>query len=208
MVLRSLLVTLFLLHSGSAAADRPYTSDAVGWELAPFYGYRFGGGFEGIDDYAAADLDLHNAPAYGALLEFPSGHHTQWQIFYSRQDTEVDVRTAMFNQTVDVTIDYLHFGGTYVMEGDRQRPFVGFTLGATHLKPGSGYDDKVEFSFAFVGGIKFRLTQRLGLRFDARALGTVTDSQGGFFCNGGCVAQFQGGGFWQYDFSLGLNLYL
>ncbi len=192
-----------------ANAREVYTGEAVGWEIAPFYGYRFGGSIDDTDRNSDISLDLNNAPAYGLVFDFPSGHHTQWEIFYSRQQTDIDINGGLLaRESVDVDIEYLHAGGIYVMDGDKQRPYVGFTLGATRFSPDGDYDDEVEFSVAFVGGIKFQLARHLGLRLDARALGTVTDSQGEFFCSGGCVAHWKSSGFWQFDTTLGLNFYL
>jgi len=191
-------------------------AEAVGWELSPFVGYRFEGD---IDDPnhnvnpqgTTLKVDLNSAPSYGALLEFPSGHHTQWQIFYSRQSTDADIIGGVpANQKIDLDIEYLHFGGTYVMAGSgaHDRPYVGFTFGATRIDPEGPYDDDVEFSMALIGGVKFRLTRYVGVRFDLRAIGTVTGSNQEFFCNGGCVAHWSASGMWQYEGTVGLNIYL
>jgi len=206
----SLAVLLVQFVCAPVYAQAPGSiSEPVGWEIAPFYGYRFGGGFDDIDDDANTDFDLDNAPAYGLLLEFPSGHHTQWQIFYSRQDTELDLGSSLLApDAIDLTIEYLHVGGTYVLDGDRDRGYVGVSFGGTRFSPEGDYDDEVEFSVALLGGIKYRMTRRVGLRFDARLLGTLTGGDSSFFCSGGCVAQFDGNGFAQWDFTVGLNFYL
>jgi len=192
-----------------AVAEKPYQSAAVGWEVAPFYGYRFGGDFDDLDEDESTDVDLDNSPAWGVLLELPSGHHTQWQILYSRQDTELDLGSSILAPgAIDLTIEYFHIGGTYVMEGKRDRPYVGVSFGGTRFTPEGNYDDEVEFSVAFLAGVKFQLTDHLGLRLDGRALGNVTQGESQFFCDGGCVARFTGDGFWQAEFTLGLNFYL
>jgi len=198
-----------LLVPGIALAQKPYTSAAVGWEISPFYGYRFGGDFDDLDEDDNTDVDLDNSPAWGVLLEFPSGHHTQWQLFYSRQDTELDLGASILAPgAIDLTIEYFHLGGIYVMEGDRDRPYVGVSFGGTRFSPEGNYDDEVEFSVALLAGVKFQLTEHLGLRLDGRALGNVTQGESQFFCDGGCVARFTGDGFWQAEVTLGLNLYL
>lgn len=204
------LITIALLLAGVQAEARPAsTSEPVGWEIAPFYGYRFGGGFDDLDDDDNTDYDLDNAPSYGVLLEFPSGHQTQWQLLYTRQDTELDLGTTLLAPgALDLTIEYFHVGGTYVLDGDRQRPYVGVSFGGSRFAPEGDYDDEVEFSVAFLAGIKFRLAEHVGLRFDARALGSLTQGDAQFFCDGGCVARFEGDGFVQWDFTLGLNVYL
>jgi hypothetical protein len=208
--LRCLVCALALAGwAESANAREVYTGEAVGWEIAPFYGYRFGGDIDDSDSNTDVSLDLNNAPAYGVVFDFPSGHHTQWEIFYTRQQTSVDINGSLLSrESVDVDIEYLHAGGIYVMDGGKERPYVGFTLGATRFSPDGDYDNEVDFSVAFVGGVKFQLTRHLGLRLDARALGTLTDSQGEFACSGGCVARWNSQGFWQLETSIGLNFYL
>ena len=181
------------------------SSDPVGWEFAPLYGYRSSVGFDAVDEEVTADVDIDAAPTYGALLEFPSGRNTQWQIFVSRQSTELDGGSLVAN--IDLDVDYVHFAGTYVMEGDRVRPYVGFGFGATRLDPEAPYDGETEFSIAFLTGLKFRLAEHLGLRLDLRALGTLTDADAAVFCSGGCVARYESDAFWQYEATVGLNLY-
>ena len=189
-------------------------AEAVGWEFAPFYGYRFEGDIDDPNQNVNPQggtlrVDLDSAPCWGAVLEFPSGHHTQWQIWYSRQSTNADIIGGTpANQSIDLDIEYLHFGGTYVMAGDKDRPYVGFTFGATRINPEGNYDDDVEFSMALIGGVKFRVTRHVGVRFDVRAIGTVTGSNQEFFCNGGCVAHWSASGMWQYEGTVGLNIYL
>jgi opacity protein-like surface antigen len=208
-IVAALASTLFSGAQVAHAQPPMSTSEPVGWEIAPFYGYRFGGGFDDIDEERDTDFDLDSAPAYGLIVEFPSGHHTQWHVFYSRQDTELDIGDSILAaDALDLTIEYFHVGGTYVMDGDRDRGYVGVSFGGTRFSPEDDYDDEVEFSMALLGGIKYRLTEHVGLRFDGRLLGTLTDSDSSFFCAGGCVAKFDGNGFAQWDFTVGLNFYL
>jgi hypothetical protein len=204
------LSLVLLAFCGLAAAEEPpYRSAAVGWEFAPFYGFRFGGDFDSADEADSVDFDLDNSPAWGALLEFPSGHHTQWQVFYTRQDTELDTSASLLAPgKLDLTIEYLHLGGIYVMEGERDRPYVGVSFGGTRFSPEGDYDDEIEFSVALLAGIKFRMSEHVGVRLDARALGNLTQGESEFFCDGGCVARFTGGGFWQAEVTVGLNFYL
>ena len=199
--------------SVQAQLSKRGTSEPVGWELAPFAGFRFGGSFSIATDPEQQveddrDVDVDNAPAYGLLLEFPSGHQTQWQFMYSHQSTEFDFDSPDFGGKADIDIDYLHFGGTYVMDGNKVRPYVGVSLGVSQFRPdGSDFDDETEFSFGFMGGYKIRMTERLGLRLDFRALGTVVDSDSRIFCSGGCIVRWESSMFWQYDATLGLNFY-
>lgn len=209
-------LALALVSLGAQAQLRERgTSEPVGWELAPFAGFRFGGDFSvateaELNAQVDGSVDVDNAPAYGFVLEFPSGHQTQWQIMYSHQSTEFDLQTPGLAIThADIDIDYLHFGGTFVMDGDRVRPYVGVGFGVSQFRPDAdGFDDETEFSIGFMGGYKMRITKRFGLRLDFRALGTVVDSDSRIFCSGGCIVRWNGNMFWQYEATLGLNFYL
>lgn len=209
-------LALALVSLGAQAQLRERgTSEPVGWELAPFAGFRFGGDFSvateaELNAQVDGSVDVDNAPAYGFVLEFPSGHQTQWQIMYSHQSTEFDLQTPELAIThADIDIDYLHFGGTFVMDGDRVRPYVGVGFGVSQFRPDAdGFDDETEFSIGFMGGYKIRMTKRFGLRLDFRALGTVVDSDSRIFCSGGCIVRWNGSMFWQYEATLGLNFYL
>jgi opacity protein-like surface antigen len=221
-VIRPLVAVVLLLASlaslASLAAEAQQrqrgTSEPVGWEVAPFAGMRFGGNFDvATGAQLAADVersvDVDDAPAYGMVVEFPSGHQTLWQVLYSHQSTEFDgVDTGGVAGSIDLDIDYLHVGGLYVLDGERVRPYVGFGLGVSQFRPdGSGFDDETQFSVGFMGGWKFRLSQRLGLRLDARALGSVVDSSSRIFCSGGCIVRWDGDMFWQIETTLGLSYY-
>ena len=213
---RSLVIVLAFVSLGAQAQLRERgTSEAVGWELAPFAGFRFGGDFcvatdAQLDAQVDGTVDVDNAAAYGLVLEFPSGHQTQWQIMYSHQSTEFDLQGQDFPDTqADIDIDYLHVGGTFVLDGDKVRPYVGVGFGVSQFRPDAdGFDDETEFSIGFMGGYKIRMTERFGLRLDFRALGTVVDSDSRIFCSGGCIVRWNGSVFWQYEATLGLNFYL
>ena len=210
------VVALMLVSLGAQAQlSKRGTSEPVGWELAPFAGYRFGGDFSvvtGAQLAAEVDgtVDVDNAAAYGLVLEFPSGHQTQWQIMYSHQATEFDLQgQGLVDTKADIDIDYLHLGGTFVLDGDKVRPYVGVGFGVSQFRPDAdGFDDETEFSIGFMGGYKIRMTERIGLRLDFRALGTVVDSDSRIFCSGGCIVRWNGNMFWQYEATLGLNFYL
>ncbi len=65
------------------------TAAAQTFELTPFAGWRFGGGF---DDLATgADVDLDDGLSYGVILGIPwnDPHRSRLELIWSRQDTTV-----------------------------------------------------------------------------------------------------------------------
>ncbi|NJN51615.1 MAG: porin family protein, partial [Gammaproteobacteria bacterium] len=180
-----------------ASAERLINPEGVGWELAPVVGYRFGGSFDDgsldEDPDVGSTIDLDDGESFGMLLEFPSGPTTQWQIFYSRQATQIKAdATAPVPGTFDVDIEYLHLAGSYVMAGEgRVRPFIGVGFGATRMSPAGDYGDELEPSLLLMGGLKYRINERLGVRLDLRAISTLTDADSAIFCSGGCIATYE-----------------
>ena len=95
-------------------------------------------------------------------------------------------------------VDYLHFGGTYLFEGEKVRPFIALTIGATRFDPGlPGLSGETYGSMSFGAGWKFRLGEHVGLRLEARGFGTLIDSSSRLFCGsselgGACLIVTEG----------------
>jgi hypothetical protein len=107
-----------------------------------------------------------------------------------------------------VNVEYFHVGGTYGMSTGKVKPFVVGTLGATHMTPkGDGLHGETKFSLSFGGGVKLYLTERIGLRFDARWFGTLFNGSGAAFCSGGkCLVEVQGDVLSQFSANAGVVL--
>jgi hypothetical protein len=177
---------------------------AAAWELTPFAGRQWGGEFRSQD----ADLELAETTSYGLILNWPDTVRTEYELYYSFQPTEIrpersDIATPRF----DVDVHYLHVGGLYLAEPDRVRPYLAATAGVTHMRPrGTGLDAETRLSLALGVGAKMKITQRIGLRAEARYLMTLTDSNAAIFCSGGCDVAVAGTGFGQLQATLGLGI--
>jgi hypothetical protein len=74
---------------------------------------------------------------------------------------------------------------------------------------GADRSTEYHFSLALGGGAKIPLTERLGLRFDARGIFTAANTNSTIFCaNGGCTIRVQGGGVLQGELTVGLTFKL
>jgi opacity protein-like surface antigen len=90
---------------------------------------------------------------------------------------------------------------------DKLHPFVSGGLGATHISPANNdFSSETKFSLSIGGGLKFPLSQNIGLRLEARGYGTVVSSGGTILCSGGCIAKFTGSLFMQFEASAGLSI--
>lgn len=175
--------------------------------ITPFIGYGIGGQFE--ETTTESTLELDESSLYGLSVNFNAPQGGQYEIFYSRQETTLTSggfapRSALF----DMDINYLHIGGTVAYGYDWIKPFIVGTLGITYFDPGpSEYTEKTCFSFCLGGGLKFILTDNIGIRMEARGFGTlfnstiwfVGDSEGAYF-------GVTGDAIWQFQLNVGLML--
>ena len=206
-IARSSLLLLFL--AGSAAAqgagfDLPRVS------LTPIGGYTFGGQFE--DEAGDLAVDIDDAPHLGLILNFRESARTQWEVFYALQQTEADVSelTGGGIDTMDLDIQYLQAGGTYVAEGLTARPFLAATVGLTRFDPDPlRFESENFFSFGIGAGWQLQPTDRLGLRLEGRLMGTFLGADTALFCETGpeenvCALVSDSEMFWQLQTSLGI----
>jgi len=175
---RTLLATLLLSPVVSSAQD--YTV-----ELTPFAGYRFGGTFE--EKESTAKYELRDSPSFGFIVNLRHRDPTQWEILYSQQQTEAEFRGATGNDpSVDMDLYVLQLGGTYQWEGEHMRPYLAFTLGGTHVRAASADATSDTFFSGSIGvGMKFLPSSRVGIRIEARAYGTLVDSNTDLLCSTG-----------------------
>jgi len=168
--------TTALIGYSTAAAESKF-------ELTPWLGAATGGSFE--EEISGAEIDVGDTE-FGALsLHLKSLQGGQYELYYSRQHTELE--TAGFltsTPLVDLRVEYLQFGGTYIFENDNDlEPYILLTIGASRFSPsGPGLDDETFFSATGGGGLRFHLTKTLVLKLEARALFSLVNSDSDVFC--------------------------
>ncbi len=196
------LMAIFVFLPAHARAD-------WGVELTPFAGFRFGGSF--TDNATGLDLDADEGASVGLILGVPATHETEYELFYSFQKTELKAGGILSGDPLfDLDIHYLHIGGTYLLPGERVRPFVGGGLGLTYFSPdGPGLDSKVYFSLSLGGGVKIPISKRVGMRFEGRGFLTILPENSEIFCvsSGGaaCAVRVQGDVFGQVELLAGIS---
>jgi hypothetical protein len=151
-------------------------------ELTPYAAYRVGGQFEEQD--GDGEFELEDSAAHGLILNIRATANTQWELLYSSQDTEIGTQSLFAGDPVlDVDVEYFHFGGTYLFEGEAVRPFFAMTAGLSRFDPqGPNLSAESDFSASIGGGLQLRATERLGIRLEARAFTTFVDSDSDIFC--------------------------
>jgi len=199
--------TTLVLALLTVATVRPAAADDFANEVTALAGWTVGGHF--ADTVAGTDRDLDESPAFGLIVNRRHQPMTEWELYLSRQPTEVEGAADAY----DIDVDYLHFGGNVAFEAGKGLSYVAATLGATRLRPGDGrFESETRFSAALGGGLKYPLGDRAGLRLDIRAFATVVDNDTGFLCVSdpdvvsGCAVTFDGDLFWQVVGSAGFSV--
>ena len=166
-------------------------------EFTLFGAYRFGGAFDVMD--SDASYEAQDSPSLGLIWNHRHETNTQWEVFFSRQNTEVKLSDpALADPIVDVDLYTLQLGGTYLWEGDAIRPYLAATLGGTHIKADSGNGDSDTFISGSIGvGFKMQPGECFGFRFEARAHGVLMRDSTKLFCQTGpnlnvCAVEIQG----------------
>lgn len=206
-VLKASIAAMMLAMSSAGAAET-MQQELARFSLTPFGGYTFGGEFKDAEDMLAVEVD--DAPHLGLIFNIREGANTQWEIFYSSQQSEADTAEVSPTQPmVDLDIQYLQIGGTYVADGDRARPYLAATIGGTRFDPGPlTFDSEHFFSFGVGAGWYVAATERLDLRLEGRVLGTFLRSDTELFCETGpveniCAIAADSDLYWQFQTSLG-----
>lgn len=156
------------------------------FELTPFGAYRFGGSFD-LED-SDMGYELADSPSFGVIFNIRQHHNTQWEILYSGQQTDARFSDATIGAPLlDVSQQTLQGGGTYQGEGETVRPYLAVTLGGTHIRTSVGGASRSDtFWSGSIGvGLQIRPSERIGFRLEARAYGTLIDSDTDLFCQTG-----------------------
>ena len=176
-------------HSSAIAADNEQR-----FEITPFGGYRLGGTFE--IEASDASYEIQDSSSLGLILNLNDTGNTQWELLFSKQTSEARLESGTGTQPlVDLDLQILQIGGTYQGQGDTVRPYLAATIGGTRIKTDAGSDSF--FSGSIGAGLQFRPVSRLGIRLEARAYGTLTDSNTDLFCRTGpdlniCAVRVEG----------------
>lgn len=172
------------------------------------------GGYEVASDVQVTQgqLNIYSNPNYGAGISFEVERGVQAEVFWIGQQTPMELKryNGLTEPLFDVGIHYFQAGAVYEFRQTRAQkafPFTSFSLGATLFSPvDSDFSEEWRFSITFGGGGKFYISDRVGLRLQARMLLPLNFNSVGMWCgSGGCSV---GVGSWatliQADFTGGI----
>jgi len=204
-ILAAYLTLLLLFQAGTAEAqDKQFK-----FELTPFAGYRLGGSFNEKD--GDSRVDLNDSNAQGILFNIQANPKGQYELLYARQSTDADTEGFFAGDpTIDLDVEYFHFGGTYLFDGENTRPFMALTVGVSQFDP-QLLDTGSEsfFSASLGGGVQLNATKRLGVRLEARVFTTFVEDDSNIFCvsdggGGACLVEVDARTLTQWEAKAGL----
>ena len=143
-------------------------------EVAPFTGYRFGGGF--FELVTGQPVDLDGAPSLGAVLDVPLPNGFQFEGLFTHQHAHVLVPSSSFRPAIpwQITVDHWQAGGLQEYGRGRLVPFLTGTLGLTRFA--STNDSEIRFTAGAGGGVKVFPSRHVGVRLDGRVFATFLDA--------------------------------
>ena len=208
---RSLAFSLTLIAVLAPAAFAQHK-----FEISPYGGVRTAGSFRGEDQLVS--YNVQSAPTFGVFADFMVTRQLAIEFLWGHESSTVDKKTAVLGGDVptppiepevpdgelfDLGIDYFHGGVRFDGGNEKYTPYIAAGAGATRFSPDAAMASSVtKFSFSIGAGINAYLTERIGVRFDARAFGTpIGDRQEDFACGVfGCVTFERESTFWQSHF--------
>lgn len=183
--------TLLIVMTSVLDAQEAAEVKTLRLEAAPLIGFRSAVSFPIELTNPSADFVVDASPSFGLafgvrLHDYDDLVETRW----SRQDSYVHSDQITLQPTRErILIDQFHedFSHEYLLEdlGERAKPFVVASLGATHVSTGA--NSFTRFSFGIGGGIRFYASRHVYFRLQAEWLPIVIDPHAAFLCGGGCI---------------------
>ena len=134
----------------------------------------------------------------------------QYELFYSHEAT--DLRGNSGFPRMDVTVEYLHLGGTLLIDDEPAiKPYIAGGLGITRLTPGVEGSTDTRFSASLGLGLRWPVTKNFAVRLEGRGFVTLVNPDASVFCRSdqsGLLCRVHGNGqtFLQGQFLAGVAL--
>jgi hypothetical protein len=139
-------------------------------ELSPFVGYETGANIS----TSFGNLHIGDGMDFGGVLNVGMGGGRYGEFSYSHLGSYLDVESGMTTtRKCDLAVDYYSLGFLQEIKTEEGvTPFGLLTLGIVNYRPTSGTEisseNKMHVSVA--GGVKFKVSEKLGIRLQARLL--------------------------------------
>jgi opacity protein-like surface antigen len=171
------------------------------FEVAGFGSLAVGGQFRLADGGAVntgtgSRVSLADHGAFALAADVRADQSSWYELFYSREAT--DLRGNFDAPRTDVTVEYLHVGGTVLLNDEFEvRPYVVGGLGVTRFTPGAAGSTDTRFSASLGLGLRWPVTRHFSVRLEGRAFVTLVNDSTALFCRSdesGLLCRIHGSG--------------
>jgi len=188
----NLLLLLIVLTSlsGSLFAQR--------FEASPYYGFMFAGKLNFVD----GEMNIKDNPNYGIMLDFEIDRRNglYLELSYDRLNTRATYKEYGQYQSeedlFDMFIEYYQLGALYDKPLSKKSSAFGFfTGGVARFSPTTDqYGDDYRFAITAGGGVKFFITETIGIRLQGRLKMPFFFSGGTLYLGSGGTGYYMGSG--------------
>jgi opacity protein-like surface antigen len=203
-----------LLAVAWVALAAPAAWSQKGIEITPFIGGQINGGLD-ISTPVFNSIDMQNGMSYGVsgvyLLREYTGVEFMWN--HNTANTLAQMTDGGPGPRV-LEVHTNQFLGDFIVHfksrESRFRPYVLVGAGISNLAAGGNYSGSItRFAWAFGGGVKYNLSQHLGVRLQMKTSPTYINSGAKqFWCEpstGGCWSIGENNFLQELDFSGGIT---
>jgi hypothetical protein len=208
----AVVVALFIAQPATLFAQQ---SDIT---VTPTVSYMWGGSVQGFD----GDIKLEDGVGYGAIIDVAQGRNVRVELSWTTMATTATfapyypsgANSSLVGMNVKVNVHYFQLGAIQTVDKGKAQPFIGVLMGASLFHPeavqGRPYttSDVWRFAVSFAGGVNFKMSDRIGLRFQGRLMFPVYFSGAyvGVGTGGASVGATGGIPIVQGDVSAGLSI--
>ena len=128
-----------------------------------------------------SERGMDDATTPWVSVEYAFDDNWAAELFYADDSTSLED-----GSNIDVTtwqLDMLYYGGSYIGESNRIRPYL--AIGAGEIDYDAGTFDTVETTVNVGAGIRWMFSDRLGMRLEARVLHSLDEVQNDFLISAG-----------------------
>ena len=174
-------------------------------EITPFTGYRIAGEFNNGSE--SEEISLKDNNSHGLIIAWPFDHTRQGELLISKYSTEFSHSTTQEYNNNSLDISYIHLGGNVPISQGVLPFWLNGGLGATYFSPkDSSLDDETKFSFHLGLATKLAISDRISLRINSTAYGTLFDTESTVFCQAdNCAIYVSSDVWWQAELTVGLT---
>lgn len=183
MKLRLAVLVIGLFSFGGALHAQSYGGygPSYKWEITPFVGFENGGSYPVQNTSSVDKFRVNNSLSFGTFIDRGLTDNFQFEFMWNSNRTQVaehDVISGQYINAYNSNIDQFHFGILYMFRSSEKklRPYVAAGLGLSHFDNSGENPNYFGFSYGVGGGVKYYLTNHLGVRADARFVPTYENS--------------------------------